>query len=155
MAAIDSRTVGDWIEVIGIPHLDRCLEQQFHPKEGDPDGGHCPRVAAHAKERLVRRLRRCSDAKQKVRYLIVVNLMNGRSAIETAAALEVGRSTVYDAARRFRDRGEAGLIDGREENGERKMDERYLATRTKWCFLSRMSTGGGVRPGPGKCSSKP
>ncbi len=81
-----------------------------------------------AKERLVRRLRRCSDAKQKVRYLIVVNLMNGRSAIQTAAALEVGRSTVYDVARRFRDRGEAGLIDGREENGERKLDERYLAT---------------------------
>ncbi len=81
-----------------------------------------------AKERLVRRLRRCSDAKQKVRYLIVVNLMNGRSAIQTAVALEVGRSTVYDVARRFRDRGEAGLIDGREENGERKLDERYLAT---------------------------
>ncbi len=31
-------------------------------------------------------------------------------------------------AQRFRDNGEAGLIDRREENGQRKLDEEYLAT---------------------------
>src|SRR5713226_6350981 len=90
--------------------------------------GIVPELRWSAKERLIRQMRRCSDAKQKVRYLIIVNLLNGRTVAESAKAVQVGRSTVYDVARRFRERGEAGLIDGREENGDRKLDERYLAT---------------------------
>ena len=80
------------------------------------------------KERLLRNLRTCDDMKRRTRYLIIVNLMHGRSARETAAILQVGRSTVYDVARRFRESGEAGLVDRREDNGQRKLDERYLAT---------------------------
>lgn len=90
--------------------------------------GIVPEVRWSAKERLIREMRRCSNAKQKLRYLIIVNLLNGRTVVETVKAIQVGRSTVYDVARRFRERGEAGLIDGREENGDRKLDERYLAT---------------------------
>lgn len=90
--------------------------------------GIVPEVRWSAKERLIREMRRCSDAKQKLRYLIIINLLNRKTVAETVAAIHVGRSTVYDVARRFRERGEAGLIDGREENGDRKLDERYLAT---------------------------
>lgn len=90
--------------------------------------GILPEVRWSAKERLIREMRRCSNAKQKLRDLIIVNLLNGRTVVATVDALQVGRSTVYDVARRFRERGEAGLIDGREENGDRKLDERYLAT---------------------------
>jgi transposase len=60
-------------------------------------------------------------------YLIIVNLLNGRSVADIVCALHVGRSTVYDVAKRFREHGEVGLIDRREENGERKLDESYLA----------------------------
>jgi len=90
--------------------------------------GIVPELRWSAKERLIRQMRHCSDAKRNVRYLIIVNLLNGRTVVETVGAVQVGRSTVYDVARRFRERGEAGLIDGREENGDRKLDERYLAT---------------------------
>jgi transposase len=68
------------------------------------------------------------EVKLRTRYLIVVNLVRHRTASETASALSVGRSTVYHVARRFRETGEAGLVDRREENGTRKLDERYLAT---------------------------
>jgi transposase len=59
---------------------------------------------------------------------VIINLANGRSAKQTAAAVQVSRSSVYRTARRFREAGEAGLIDRREENGERKLDEQYLQT---------------------------
>jgi transposase len=90
--------------------------------------GIVPELCYSAKERLLRRMRKCRDVKEKTRLLIIINLLDGRSAAETAKVLQVGRSTVYDVAKRFREAGEAGLIDRREENGTRKLDERYLAT---------------------------
>ncbi len=39
----------------------------------------------------------------------------------------VSPSTVYRLARRFRQAGEPGLLDHREDNGQTKLDERYLA----------------------------
>ncbi|HIE99204.1 MAG TPA: IS630 family transposase [Fuerstia sp.] len=70
---------------------------------------------------------RCTKARQRTRYLIIANLLHGRSVPDIVCALQVGRSTVYDVAKRFRECGEVGLIDRREENGERKLDETYLA----------------------------
>jgi transposase len=87
-----------------------------------------PQLRYSAKQHLLKQLRRCRSAGLKTRYLIIVNLVNGRSAAATAGALSVGRSTVYAVAQRFRTAGEAGLVDRREENGPRKLDERYLAT---------------------------
>jgi transposase len=89
--------------------------------------GIVPSLRQSAKDRLVNQLRLCGEAKLKLRYLIIVNLVNGRTATETAGILKVGRSTVYDVAARFREFGEAGLVDRREENGAHKLDERYLA----------------------------
>lgn len=90
--------------------------------------GILPRLRRCDKQRALRNLRKCTDMKLRTRYLIIVNLMHGRSARETAAILQVGRSTVYDVAGRFRESGEAGLVDRREENGQCKLDECYLAT---------------------------
>jgi len=87
-----------------------------------------PSLRFSAKQHLLKQLRRCRIAGLKTRYLIIINLVNGRSATATADALKVGRSTVYAVAQRFRAAGEAGLVDRREENGARKLDERYLAT---------------------------
>ena len=64
----------------------------------------------------------------RLRYLIIVNLMHGRSAGQTAAVIQVHRSTVYRVAARFRDWSEAGLVDRREDNGTRLVDEAFLET---------------------------
>jgi transposase len=85
-----------------------------------------PRLRVSDKEKLRRSLRGCADAKLKLRLLVVMNLANGRSAQQTAAVLHVARSTVYRVAERFRDGGEAGLYDRREDNGQVKLDEAYL-----------------------------
>jgi transposase len=87
-----------------------------------------PQLRYSAKQHLLKQLRRCRSAGLKTRYLIIINLVHGRAAVATADALSVGRSTVYAVAQRFRTAGEAGLVDRREENGPRKLDERYLAT---------------------------
>jgi transposase len=90
-----------------------------------------PRILPHlsraSKRRLEKRCRNCKDAKLKLRYLIIINLAEGRSPSDTAKALKVNRSTVYRVAARFREQGEEGLIDQREENGESKLDDDFLS----------------------------
>jgi transposase len=84
------------------------------------------KVRFAVKERLLRNLRRCRQAGLRLRYLIISNLLNGRGGYQTAAVLGVHNSTVYRVAQRFREQGEWGLLDGREDNGSAKLDERYL-----------------------------
>ncbi len=90
--------------------------------------GIVPVLRSSAKDRLYKRLRECRDMRLRTRYLIIINLVRGRSAAETGHALSVAVSTVYAVAQRFREYGEAGLVDRREDNGDRKLDERYLQT---------------------------
>lgn len=90
--------------------------------------GLLPPLRGCAKERLIRDLKTCRDAKMRVRYLIIVNLLRDRSPVQTAGALRVHRSTVYRVAARFREWGAAGLVDRREDNGSRQVDEEFLAT---------------------------
>jgi len=78
------------------------------------------------KEKLCKHLRRCRNAGVRVRYLIIINLLNDRSAYQTAEILDVHNTTVYRVARRFRAAGEWSLWDAREDNGETKLDEHYL-----------------------------
>jgi transposase len=85
--------------------------------------GYAPTV----KERLLKQMRRCRDRQLHQRYLIVINLLHGFGAYDTAKRLSVCNTTVYRIAKRFREAGEAGLLDGREDNGEIKLDERFLA----------------------------
>src|SRR5262245_27733894 len=86
------------------------------------------KVRFAVKERLLRNLRRCRQAGLRLRYLIIINLLNGRGGYEPAAVLGVHNSTVYRVAQRFREQGEWGLLDGRQDNGSAKLDERYLDT---------------------------
>ena len=69
------------------------------------------------KERLLKHLRRCKSAWLRLRYLIVINLLNGRGAYQTADVLGVHNTTVYRVAKRFKAQGELGLLDqpGREK----------------------------------------
>jgi transposase len=87
-----------------------------------------PPVRLAVKLRLLKTLRCCHEVGLRLRYLIVINLLSGRGAYATAAALGVHNTTVYRVARRFRERGEWGLLDGREDNGATKLEERYLDT---------------------------
>lgn len=88
--------------------------------------GIIPKLSRAEKRRLGKRARGCQDAKLRIRYLIVLNLADERSPTETARTLKVARRTVYRVAQRFCQQGEAGLVDRREENGKRKVDENYL-----------------------------
>lgn len=78
------------------------------------------------KQRLLKNLRRCRNADTRLRYLIVVNVCSGRSPRRTAEALKVHSTTVYRILDRFRAYGEAGLVDGRADNGDDKLDETFL-----------------------------
>jgi transposase len=78
------------------------------------------------KQRLRKGLRRCRDAGTKLRFLIALNTLNGRSARQTAEVLQIHNTTVYRVLRRFRAYGEAGLADGRADNGADKLQEGFL-----------------------------
>jgi transposase len=90
-----------------------------------------PKVRFSVKERLLRQLRRCRDAGLRTRYLIIINLLNGRSAYDTAAVLGIHNTTVYRVVKRFGHYQEAGLWDAREDNGGEKLSEVYLGMLDK------------------------
>ncbi len=107
------------------------------------------------KGRLLKNLRRCRAAGVRLRYLIVLNTLNGRSARQTAAVLQVHPTTVYRVLGRFRAYGEAGLADGRADNGADKRGRITWGASTASSGRRPPTTAGGGRPGPGNCWSRP
>src|SRR6516165_4758044 len=97
------------------------------PKKGIPMSSILGRVRFSVKQELSRHLQQCRVGAVRIRYLIVTNLLNGRSAYQTAEVLGVHNTTVYRVAGRFREHGEWGLWDAREDNGDTKLDERFLS----------------------------
>jgi transposase len=85
-----------------------------------------PRFTWLVKEKMRKRFRTCVNALVRVRYLIVFNLWHGRSVPVIESVLGVHNTTIYRVAKRFRERGEAALWDGRENNGAEKLSETYL-----------------------------
>jgi transposase len=85
-----------------------------------------PRPGFFVKERFRKRFQKCRQALVRVRYLIIINVWNGRSAREIERVLKVHNTTIYRVVRKFRERGEATLWDGREDNGREKLDADYL-----------------------------
>ncbi len=85
-----------------------------------------PKVRFSVKEKMRRRFRKCRIASVRIRYLILFNLWNGRSAREIERVLDIHNTTVYRVASRFCQFGEAALWDGRENNGVGKLSEAYL-----------------------------
>jgi transposase len=88
--------------------------------------GIVPKLSGRDKTRLLKVAQSCREAELKTRYLIILNLDDGISPTQVGRRLKVSRSTVYRVAARFCECGEAGLIDRREENGDRKLDEATL-----------------------------
>jgi transposase len=86
-----------------------------------------PRPGFIVKQKICKRFQKCRDALVRIRYLIIFNVWNGRSARKIEEVLKVHNTTVYRVAKRFRQRGEASLWDGREDNGCEKLSEDYLA----------------------------
>jgi transposase len=68
------------------------------------------------------------DAELRMRCKIVRNLVRGESPAVIAEVLGCGRSHVYRTAHRWLDQGGEGLLDGRSDNGEIKVQEAYIAT---------------------------
>ena len=88
--------------------------------------GIIPRLRRCDKRRLQKRAGNCKDARLKTRYLIVLNLAEGQHPTDVAKCLHVSRQTVYQVAKRYRECGEAGLVDRREDNGNTKLDDIWL-----------------------------
>src|SRR5271157_5415163 len=93
---------------------------------GIPMPGIVPNVRWSVKEKMRKRFQKCHIASVRIRYLIVFNLWSGRGAREIQPILNVHNTTVYRVAKRFCERGEASLWDGREDNGAGKLSEAYL-----------------------------
>ena len=87
-----------------------------------------PRLRYFVKERLLKNLRCCRDAGTRTRYLIILKLDAGRTPQAIADFLGVHRDTVYRVAKRFRERGALGLLDGRRHNGPHKLSKDFLKT---------------------------
>jgi transposase len=85
-----------------------------------------PQPGYFVKERFLKRFRDCGQALVRIRYLIIVNNWNGRSAREIATVLKIHNTTVYRVVKNFRARGEATLWDGREDNGHEKLNADFL-----------------------------
>lgn len=83
------------------------------------------------RQRLLRLARRTDDPDLRVRYMIVIHTADGWGIDRTAVALGCSEATVSRTRSRWLDAGEAGLVDRREDNGEPKVDEAYVAA-VRW-----------------------
>lgn len=76
-----------------------------------------------------------ADAARRVRYLIVLHADQGMPKAQIARALGCCRQTVDRVINRYREMGEAGLLDRREDNGQQKVTTEYLSI-LKWILES-------------------
>ena len=87
--------------------------------------GIVPEARHREKEQIRKQIRSCGDANLRIRFLILCNLWAGRFVEEIVEVLQTSRSNVYRTAARYREDGEEGLIDGRRNNGKRKVDAAF------------------------------
>jgi len=88
------------------------------------------RIVLHPRTRakLQKDAKRCKDANTRIRYRIVLLSDQCWSGKRIARALGCAASTVSRTLSRCERYGEAGLIDRREDNGQRKADGLYAQT---------------------------
>jgi len=86
------------------------------------------RVRGPVKRELRKLRRKTGDKGLAARCQIVLLWGEGGTWFDVAKAVGCSLSWVGRVIRRFRDHGIAGLHDRREDNGETKLDEQYLAT---------------------------
>jgi transposase len=75
------------------------------------------------------------------RIQIVLHAAKGRGSRTIAEALGCHRSWVSRVLHRFREEGQAGLMDRREDNGQAKLHEEYLGELYKAVSLSPLDYG--------------
>jgi len=73
--------------------------------------------------RFLRVVRHTKDTKLKLRYQIILHYAEGYGGSTIAQMLHCAHSTPWRVVRRYEQFGEAGLIDGRCDNGCTKVDE--------------------------------
>ncbi len=81
------------------------------------------------RRRLLRTARKTRDASLRTRHMIVIHTAAGKTQKQIAAQLGTSVATVKRTRTRWRDFGQAGLMDRREDNGGAlaKADESYTA----------------------------
>jgi transposase len=84
------------------------------------------RLRRHVRRRLERTRRKTKEAHYRSRLQIVLLYDKGWGCGRVAEAVGCAPSTAVRVARRFAELGEDGLLDGRRENGEPKVDEDLL-----------------------------
>ena len=84
-----------------------------------------PRMNRSERRRLVKTGKSSGDVDTALRFLAVANLGEGKTSPTVAAELGLAVSTVVRAGNRFCERGEAGLLDGRKNNGQAKVDSKF------------------------------
>jgi transposase len=106
-----------------------------------------PWIVLHPQTRakLRRKLRRVTDAATRTRYLIVLHAADGMAKSQIARAVGCCRQTVDRVVGRYKELGEAGLLDRREDNGRRRATRHYLST-LKWLLDSSPQAFGHRRP---------
>jgi transposase len=87
------------------------------------------------RSKLQRRLRGIRDAATRVRYLIVLHADRSMPKTQIARVLGCSRQTVGRVIDRYDELGEAGLVDRREDNGDRRVTKLYIST-LKWILES-------------------
>jgi len=86
------------------------------------------RVRGPVKRQLRKLRQKTTDKGLAVRCQIILLWGEADGWFEIAKAVGCSVSWVGRVIRRFRDHGVAGLYDRREDNGQTKLDEKYLAT---------------------------
>lgn len=89
----------------------------------------------NVRSKLQRGQRRVDNASTRLRYLIVLHADQAVPKTQIARALGCSRQTVHQVIDRYHELGEAGLLDRREDNGDRRVCKLYLST-LKWILLS-------------------
>lgn len=77
--------------------------------------------------RLLREARKVDDVLLRLRVLVVLHYAKGLGCNRIAEALQIAPGSVARIGRRYLKYGEAGLNDGRKENGVSKVDEDLIA----------------------------
>ena len=100
-----------------------------------------PQVRYSVKQRLIRQLRKCREAGLRLRYMIVINLLNGRGAYDTGEVLGIHNTTgvprcqAVSGTRRMGaygwSRGQRLLQTGRGLLGYALQSGSFLATATR------------------------
>lgn len=103
-------------------------------------------VLHHNTRAKLQRQARCTrDVALRTRLLIVLHADQAMPKLQIARALHCSRQTVYRVIDRFNEMGEAGLVDRREDNGDRKIDTGYVSI-LKWILECRPGDFGHRRP---------